>query len=93
VFFLLKAKLESEHMAEKSKARKDHKVDKAVDMTFPASDAPARGGATSTEAPRRPASREAPLPTKDQIEQAQRGEGHAHDGPHKPKHPRAASRR
>ena len=78
---------------EKSKTQKDRKVDKAVDMTFPASDATAHGKATGTEAPRRPADRKAPLVTKDQIEQAKRGEGHKQVEPARAKHPRSASRR
>lgn len=60
------------------KPRADTKVDKAVDMTFPASDAPAHGKATSTEPPSRPADRAAPVVTKDEIERARRGEGHKH---------------
>jgi len=59
-----------------TKTSKERKVDKSVDMTFPASDAPAHGKATGTEPPRRPADRKAPQPTKEQIEQAQRGDGH-----------------
>jgi hypothetical protein len=55
---------------------KDKKHDKAVDMTFPASDALSHGKPTGTESPRRPTDRKAPKITKDQIEQAQRGEGH-----------------
>jgi hypothetical protein len=39
---------------------KEKKVDKAVDMTFPASDATAHGKATSTEPPKRPVNRKAP---------------------------------
>jgi hypothetical protein len=61
---------------EHTKTSKERKIDKAVDMTFPASDAPAHGKATGTEPPRRPADRKAPLITKEAIEQAQRGEGH-----------------
>ena len=61
---------------QRTKTRKERKIDKAVDMTFPASDAPAHGTATGTEPPGRPADREAPRVTKEQIEQAQRGEGH-----------------
>jgi len=75
VLFELKPKLEGEIM-ERAKTHKDRKIDKAVDMTFPASDAPAHGHATGTEPPRRPADRKAPHVTKEQIEQAQRGEGH-----------------
>jgi hypothetical protein len=47
-------------MSQKKKD-KDKKVDKSVDMTFPASDAPARGKATGTEPPARPVDREAPV--------------------------------
>jgi hypothetical protein len=78
---------------EKSRKQKDHEVDKAVDMTFPASDAPAHGKATGTETPRRPVDRKAPLVTKEQIEQAKRGEGHGPAGPDKARHPRSGSRR
>lgn len=56
----------------------DKKHDRAVDMTFPASDAPAHGKPTSNEKPRRPADRKAPDITSEQIEQAQQGEGHKH---------------
>ena len=61
---------------ERTKAPKDRKIDKAVDMTFPASDATAHGHATGTEPPGPPADRKAPHVTKEQIEQAQRGDGH-----------------
>lgn len=57
---------------------KEKKVDKAVDMTFPASDATAHSRPTGTEPPKRPVNRKAPKITKEQIEQAQRGEGHKH---------------
>ena len=60
---------------EHAKKRKEHKIDKAVDMSFPASDAPAHGNPTGTEPPRRPADRKAPRVTKEEIEQAQRGGG------------------
>jgi hypothetical protein len=60
----------------KKRKGKDAKVDRSLDMTFPASDAPARGAATGTEAPSRPVDRKAPVITKEQIEQARRGEGH-----------------
>jgi len=59
-----------------AKKHKEHEIDKAVDMTFPASDAPAHGRATGTEPPRRPADRKAPRVTREEIDQAQRGEGH-----------------
>lgn len=61
---------------ERSSKRKDRKIDQAVDMSFPASDAPAHGKATGTEPPHRPTDRKAPHITKEQIEQARRGEGH-----------------
>jgi len=61
-----------------SKDTKQKKHDSAVDMTFPASDPVAHGKPTGTEKPRRPANRRAPLTTREQIEQAQRGEGHKH---------------
>ena len=54
----------------------DKKHDKAVDMAFPASDPTAHGEPTGTEPPCRPVDRKAPEITKEQIEQAQRGEGH-----------------
>ena len=57
---------------------KDKKHDQAVDMTFPASDATAHGPATGTEPPTRPSERKAPVITREQIEQVQRGEGHKH---------------
>ena len=59
-----------------SKNAKQDKHDRAVDMTFPASDPVAHGEPTGTEKPRRPVDRRAPLITREQIEQAQRGEGH-----------------
>ena len=61
---------------DQSKAKKEKKVDKAVDMTFPASDPPASGNPTGTEPPKRPVDRKAPVVTSEEIEQAQRGEGH-----------------
>jgi hypothetical protein len=47
-------------------------------MTFPASDPVSSGKATSTEPAGRPVDRKAQKITKEQIEQAQRGEGHKH---------------
>ena len=58
------------------KAKTEMKVDKAVDLSFPASDATAHGIPTSTEPPARPVDREAPHISKEDIERAQRGEGH-----------------
>ena len=66
-----------------TKTRKEHKIDKSVDMTFPASDPTAHGNATGTEPPRRPADRKAPHVTKEQIDQAQRGDGHKEIKPSK----------
>ena len=68
---------------ERSKTPKERKLDNAVDMTFPASDTPAHGNATGTEPARRPVNRKAPRVTKEQIEQAQRGEGHTEIKPSK----------
>jgi hypothetical protein len=64
-------------MSVDSKRPKD-KHDKAVDMTFPASDPAAHGKPTGIEPPRRPVDRRAPKITKEEIEQAQRDEGHKH---------------
>jgi len=61
-----------------AKPRKHGKHDEAVDMTFPASDPVAHGKPTGTEKPRRPVDRKAPLITREEIEEAQRGEGHKH---------------
>ena len=58
------------------KKHKDKKVDKAGQQSFPASDAPAHGKATGTEAPARPADRKAPVISREEIERARRGEGH-----------------
>ena len=49
---------------------KQKKVDKSLDLTFPASDPPASNQATGTEPPARPANRQAPLISKEQIEAA-----------------------
>jgi len=61
-------------MAKKRKG-KDADIDRSLDMTFPASDAPACG-TTGTEAPKRPVDRKAPRITKEQVEQARRRERH-----------------
>lgn len=58
------------------KEKKDKKVDKAGDMTFPASDPITHGKPTGNEPSKRPADRKAPIITKEQIDQAQRGQGH-----------------
>jgi hypothetical protein len=59
---------------------KDRKIDQAIAHTFPASDPTAHSRATSTEPASRPADREAPAITREQIEMAQRGEGHRQAG-------------
>ena len=63
---------------DETKKRKDKKIDQAGNLSFPASDATAHGNPTSTERPARPVDRKAPHVTKDQIDQAQLGEGHKH---------------
>ena len=63
-------------MTKTKKKETEKKVDRAVDMTFPASDPIATGKATSTEPPKRPKDRQAPVISKEEIEQAQRGSGH-----------------
>jgi hypothetical protein len=60
----------------KKPGSKEKKLDKAVDMTFPASDPVASGKATGTEPPRRPADRKPPVISKEEIERARRGSGH-----------------
>ena len=64
----------------RAKALAEKKIDNAGDMSFPASDPTAHGKPTGTEEPSRPVDRKAPKITKEQIEQAQRGEGHKHQG-------------
>ena len=56
--------------------QREKKIDDAIDKTFPASDPPASGRSTSTEAPARPADRKAPVITKEEIEDARKGKGH-----------------
>ena len=46
------------------------KIDKGVELTFPASDPPAVGTPTGTEAARRPIDRTAPLITKEDVDAA-----------------------
>src|SRR4029078_9940213 len=58
-----------------SEGHKQKKVDDAVAMTFPASDPTSHGSPTGTEPPNRPVDRRAPAITKEQIEQAQHGDG------------------
>jgi len=52
-------------------------VDEALEETFPASDSTATGQPTSTEPAGRPKDRKPPLISEEEIEQAQRGDGHA----------------
>jgi hypothetical protein len=68
------------HTSATAKAHTEKKIDKAVDMSFPASDPTAHGDATGTEEPCAPVDRKAPRITKQQIEAAQRGDGHQHQG-------------
>jgi hypothetical protein len=56
----------------------DKKLDKAVEKSFPASDPVTVGKPTGTEPAKRPVDRQPPIITKEQVEAAQRGEGHAH---------------
>jgi hypothetical protein len=65
---------------DEKKKRQDKKIDQAGKMSFPASDATPYGNPTSTEKPGRPADRKAPHLTKEQIDQAQRGDGHKTQG-------------
>ena len=58
---------------------KQKKVDKALDMTFPASDPPASGKVTGTEPPARPSGRQAPIISKDDLEAAAGGEARRQD--------------
>ena len=53
-------------------------VGKAVEKTFPASDPVTVGKPTGTEPAKRPVDRKPPVITKEQVEAAERGEGHAH---------------
>ena len=59
----------------------DKKIDQAGKASFPASDPTPHASSTSTELPRRPVDRMAPHISKEQIEQAQRGDGrHQREG-------------
>ena len=59
------------HEPERDDAKaRDRKVDSAIEMTFPASDPTAPGHATGTEPPSRPANRQAPIISKEDIERA-----------------------
>ena len=48
----------------------EKKIDRALDMTFPASDPPLFGDATGTEKPVRPVGRRAPVARKDDVDAA-----------------------
>jgi len=65
---------------------KQKKVDKSLDLTFPASDPPAAKEATGTEPPARPASRQAPLISKEQIEAAAGGKRRSQERRARPRH-------
>jgi hypothetical protein len=57
---------------------KEQKLDKAVKDTFPASDPPATGTETSTEPAKAPVDRQPAPITREEIEAAERDEGHRH---------------
>lgn len=59
-------------------SEKSKKLDDAVDKTFPASDPINIGTPTGTEPSGKPMDRSPPLITKEQIDAAERGDGHAH---------------
>lgn len=61
----------------KTKQHEDERVDEAIRETFPASDPTAAGKATSTEPIGRPADRKTPAISREEIEQARKGNGHA----------------
>src|SRR5688572_19633727 len=56
----------------------DKKLDKAIEKSFPASDPVTVGKATGTEPAKRPIDRQPPVISKEEVEAAERGEGHAH---------------
>lgn len=59
-------------------ATQDKKLDKAIEKTFPAGDPVTVGKPTGTEPAKRPVDRQPPVITREQVEAAERGEGHAH---------------
>ncbi len=61
----------------KKKLEEDERVDEAIQETFPASDPTAAGKPTSTEPAGRPTDRQPPTIRREEIEQAQKGKGHA----------------
>lgn len=65
------------------KQEKEKKIDNAIKETFPASDPVATGEATGTEPAKRPVDRRPPVISKEEIEQAQKGQGHAQNDPFK----------
>lgn len=69
-------KTENKRNERKKKRHEDERVDEAIRETFPASDPPAAGEATSTEPAGRPTDRRAPTICKEEIEQARKGKGH-----------------
>lgn len=58
--------------AEEKRRGVTDKEDKHADMSFPASDPPARGGATGTEPPGRPANRKPPRIDKHEVERSRK---------------------
>jgi hypothetical protein len=63
---------------EVSMSTQDKKLDKAIEKSFPASDPVTVGKATGTEPAKRPIDRQPPVISKEQVEAAERGDGHAH---------------
>ena len=61
----------------RKKKLEDERVDEAIRETFPASPPTATGEPTSTEPAGRPTDREPPAISREEIEQAQKGRGHA----------------
>ncbi len=61
----------------KKKLEEDERVDEAIQETFPASDPTAAGEPTSTEPLGRPTDRKPPTISREEIEQARKGKGHA----------------
>jgi hypothetical protein len=55
----------------------EEKIDEAIKESFPASDPLASGEPTATEPTKRPKDRHPPVISKEDIEQARQGKGHA----------------
>jgi hypothetical protein len=57
----------------KQSSTDEEKIDRAVEMTFPASDPPLPGNPTGNERATQPANRQAPLISRDDVERARGG--------------------